>query len=76
MIRRRSTHTLLTSISDVRVGIPVSGRVLGYGNIRIDSASGEASRHGGNHGGGIRREEDGTVEPHLSGLKRERSRIT
>jgi uncharacterized membrane protein YdbT with pleckstrin-like domain len=44
LIRRRSTDTLLTSISDVRVAVPVVGRVLGFGNIRIDSASGEAGQ--------------------------------
>jgi hypothetical protein len=44
LIRRRSTDTLLTSISDVRVAVPAAGRVLGYGNIRIDSASGEAGQ--------------------------------
>jgi uncharacterized membrane protein YdbT with pleckstrin-like domain len=42
LIRRRSTDTLLTSISDVRVTISIVGRALGYGNIRIISTAGEA----------------------------------
>ena len=44
LIRRRSTETLLASISDVRVAVPMAGRMLGFGNIRIDSASGEAGQ--------------------------------
>lgn len=44
LIRRRSTDTLLTSISDVRVSVPFIGRLLGFGNIRVDSASGEAGQ--------------------------------
>jgi hypothetical protein len=42
LIRRRSTDTLLTSLSDVRTVIPAVGKALGYGTIRIFSASGEA----------------------------------
>jgi uncharacterized membrane protein YdbT with pleckstrin-like domain len=44
LIRRRSTDTLLTSISDVRVAVPFVGRMLGYGNIRIISTAGEAGQ--------------------------------
>ena len=42
LIRQRTTDTLLTSISDVKTVIPAIGRMLGYGNIRIVTASGEA----------------------------------
>jgi uncharacterized membrane protein YdbT with pleckstrin-like domain len=42
LIRRRMTDTLLTSISDVKTVIPAIGRMLGYGNIRIVTSSGEA----------------------------------
>ena len=42
LIRQRTTDTLLTSIADVKTVIPAIGRMLGYGNIRIVTASGEA----------------------------------
>jgi uncharacterized membrane protein YdbT with pleckstrin-like domain len=42
LIRRRQTDTLLASISDVKTAIPAIGRMLGYGNIRIVTSSGEA----------------------------------
>ncbi|MFI5225169.1 MAG: PH domain-containing protein [Candidatus Limnocylindrales bacterium] len=42
LLRRRSTDSLLTSISDVRVNVPFLGRGLGYGNIKILSSSGDA----------------------------------
>ena len=42
LIRRRQTDTLLTSIADVKTTIPWLGRMLGFGHIRIVSASGEA----------------------------------
>ena len=42
LLRRRSTDTLLTSIADVRTVIPWLGRMLGFGHIRIMSASGAA----------------------------------
>ena len=42
LLRRRSTDTLLTSIADVKTVVPWLGRMLGYGHIRIMSASGEA----------------------------------
>jgi uncharacterized membrane protein YdbT with pleckstrin-like domain len=42
LIRQRTTDTLLTSISDVKSVIPALGRMLGYGNIRIVTASGDA----------------------------------
>jgi uncharacterized membrane protein YdbT with pleckstrin-like domain len=42
LIRRRTTDTLLTSISDVKTVVPAIGRMLGYGNIRIVTASGDA----------------------------------
>ena len=42
LVRRRQTDTLLTSIADVKTMIPWLGRMLGFGHIRIVSASGEA----------------------------------
>ena len=42
LLRRRSTDTLLTSIADVKTVIPWLGRMLGFGHIRIMSASGAA----------------------------------
>jgi uncharacterized membrane protein YdbT with pleckstrin-like domain len=42
LIRKRTTDTLLTSISDVKTVAPAIGRMLGYGNIRIVTASGDA----------------------------------
>lgn len=42
LIRRRTTDTLLSSISDVKTTVPAIGRMLGYGNIRIMTSSGEA----------------------------------
>jgi hypothetical protein len=41
-MRSRSTDTLLTALTDIRTTVPALGRVLGYGTIRIMSASGEA----------------------------------
>jgi uncharacterized membrane protein YdbT with pleckstrin-like domain len=42
LIRHRTTDTLLSSISDVKTIVPAIGRMLGYGNIRIMTSSGEA----------------------------------
>jgi uncharacterized membrane protein YdbT with pleckstrin-like domain len=42
LLRSRSTDTLLTSVSDVRSKASFVGRQLGYGDIAIYSASGEA----------------------------------
>jgi uncharacterized membrane protein YdbT with pleckstrin-like domain len=42
LVRRRSTDTLLTSVSDVRSEVPLLGRSMGYGTIRILSASGDS----------------------------------
>ena len=42
LVRSRSTDTLLTSITDLRTRIPALGRMLGFGDITIMSASGEA----------------------------------
>jgi len=44
LLRRRSTDTLLTSVSDIQTVIPWLGRLLGFGNIRIVSAAGEAGK--------------------------------
>jgi hypothetical protein len=41
LVRRRSTDTLLTSVGDVRLSTSAVGRMLGYGDIRIMSSSGE-----------------------------------
>ena len=42
LLRRRNYDTLLSSISDVKSLVPALGRALGYGNLKIMSASGEA----------------------------------
>jgi uncharacterized membrane protein YdbT with pleckstrin-like domain len=42
LVRRRQTDTLLSSIADVKTVIPWLGRMLGFGHIRIVSASGDA----------------------------------
>ncbi|MBV9356250.1 MAG: PH domain-containing protein [Chloroflexi bacterium] len=44
LIRRRTTDTLLSSLSDIRTSTPALGSVLGFGNVRIVSAGGEAGR--------------------------------
>jgi hypothetical protein len=42
LVRHRSSDTLLTSLSDVRTSTSALGRALGYGSIKIISASGVA----------------------------------
>jgi hypothetical protein len=42
LLKRRTTDSLLSSISDVQSRISALGRTLGYGNIRIMTASGDA----------------------------------
>ena len=42
LVRRRSCDTLLSSLADVRTIIPALGGLLGFGHIRIVSASGDA----------------------------------
>jgi uncharacterized membrane protein YdbT with pleckstrin-like domain len=42
LLRKKSAETLLSSISDVRMSQSFLGRTLGYGNIQIMGASGEA----------------------------------
>ena len=42
LARRRASDTLLTSLSDVRTSSSIVGRALGYGSIRLISASGVA----------------------------------
>jgi uncharacterized membrane protein YdbT with pleckstrin-like domain len=42
LIQRRTTDTLLTSITDVRTVQSAAGRALGYGSVRIVSSSGAA----------------------------------
>jgi uncharacterized membrane protein YdbT with pleckstrin-like domain len=42
LLRSRQTDTLLTSVADVRTKVSAVGRGLGYGDITVYSASGEA----------------------------------
>jgi uncharacterized membrane protein YdbT with pleckstrin-like domain len=42
LLRKRSTDTLLSSISDVRARQSAIGKMLGFGDVQILSASGEA----------------------------------
>jgi Bacterial PH domain/Short C-terminal domain len=42
LLRRRSTDTLLSSVADVRTRVTAIGRMAGFGDIEIFSASGRA----------------------------------
>jgi hypothetical protein len=42
LVRRRTSETLLTKISDTRLNVPFLGKALGYGDIRIMTGSGDA----------------------------------
>ena len=42
LIRRRSSETLLPTLTDVRLDEPALGRALGYGNLKILTSSGAA----------------------------------
>ncbi len=42
VIRRRSSETLLSAVSDVKLNVGMLGKQLGYGDIRILTVSGEA----------------------------------
>ena len=42
LIRRRSSETLLPTLTDVRLDEPAIGRALGFGNLRILTSSGAA----------------------------------
>ena len=42
LLRSRESDTLLSSVSDVRTQTPAVGRMLGFGNIQIMTASGDA----------------------------------
>lgn len=44
LLKKRSTDSLLTSITDVQSKSSVLGRTLGFGNIRIMTASGDAGQ--------------------------------
>jgi Bacterial PH domain len=44
LIRRRTTDTLLTSLSDIQMVTPALGSLLGFGNIRLVSSGGEAGK--------------------------------
>jgi uncharacterized membrane protein YdbT with pleckstrin-like domain len=41
LVRRRSTDTVLTSVSDVRLSVSFLGRALGFGNLKILTSSGD-----------------------------------
>jgi hypothetical protein len=43
LIRRRTSETLLSSVTDVRVVVGLLGRQLGYGDIRVVTGAGEAA---------------------------------
>ena len=43
LIRRRTSETLLSSVTDVRVVVGLLGRQLGYGDLRIVTGAGEAA---------------------------------
>src|SRR5690242_5218765 len=43
VIRRRTSETLLSSITDVRLAVGLVGRQLGYGDLRILTGAGEAA---------------------------------
>jgi uncharacterized membrane protein YdbT with pleckstrin-like domain len=42
LIKRRTSETLLTSVTDVRLGVGALGKALGYGDLKIFTASGAA----------------------------------
>ena len=42
LIQRRSSETLLTSVSDVKLNVGVLGKSLGYGDLQIFTQSGDA----------------------------------
>ena len=42
LLRRRSSETLLPTLTDVRLDEPALGRMLGFGNVKILTASGAA----------------------------------
>jgi len=42
LLRRRSSETLLPMLTDVRLDEPALGRMLGFGNLQILTASGAA----------------------------------
>jgi Bacterial PH domain len=42
IVRRRSSETLLSMLTDVQLTEPLLGRMLGFGNLRILTASGSA----------------------------------
>ncbi len=44
ILRRRSSETLLTALTDVRLLEPALGRMLGYGDVQVYTAAGMASR--------------------------------
>ena len=44
LIRRRSSETLLSMLTDVRLDEPALGRMLGYGDLRILTSSGAAGQ--------------------------------
>ena len=43
LIKRRTSETLLSSVTDVRLAVGLVGRQLGYGDLRILTGAGEAA---------------------------------
>jgi uncharacterized membrane protein YdbT with pleckstrin-like domain len=44
IMRRRSSETMLTAVTDVRLLEPALGRMLGYGDLQVYTAAGNASK--------------------------------
>lgn len=44
LLRRRTTDTLLTSVSDIRTVTSMIGGLLNYGNVRLFSAAGDSGK--------------------------------
>jgi hypothetical protein len=42
LVQRRSSETLLTSVSDVKLNVGIVGKALGYGDLQIFTQSGDA----------------------------------
>jgi hypothetical protein len=43
LVKRRTSETLLSSVTDVRLSVGLVGRQLGYGDVRILTGAGEAA---------------------------------
>ena len=42
LVQRRTSETLLTKVTDTRLSVPLVGKALGYGDVKIMTGSGEA----------------------------------